>query len=144
MYARILLALACLIPLATPASNAPRPTRHELPNGDCLRTDRINDWNVIDMRTVTVRNGPHHFLVRTTVDCPRMDLGGSIHFRSSESDKAMGGMRICGGLNEQIARRSDPPCRIQSVQVIDKAQYDALSRKARRHGVIGGPGGGRP
>jgi hypothetical protein len=143
MNLRYLLAASLLVtaPVHAEGAGDPPQARKELPFADCMRTDRINEWNVIDNRTVTVRNGPNHFLIKTTVDCPRMDLGGGIHFRASESDKAIGSMRICGGINEQIVRRDDPPCQIQSVQTIDKAEFDKLAKKAKRHGSGAEPNG---
>lgn len=133
------LLLACAV--SAQAQNAPPGPRNELPFNDCMRTDRINEWAVVDARTVAVRNGPNHFVVKTSTDCPRMDLGGGIHFKSSNSDKAMGEMRICGGIDEKIVRRDDPPCQIQSVETIDKAQFDKLKKKAKRHGSGAEPNG---
>jgi uncharacterized protein DUF6491 len=144
MTPRYLLAAALLISCAANAGGTNPPPRHELPFGDCLRTDRINDWHMMDDRTVAVRNGPHYFVVRTTVNCPRMDLGGGIHFRTSQSVRAVGGMRICGGIGEEIVRRDDPPCQIQSVQIVDKAQYENLAKKAKRHGSGAEPNGSVP
>ena len=143
MNARYLLGASLLLAGAVHAqdSGSRSQARKERPFADCMRTDRINEWAVIDARTITVRNGPNHFLIKTTVDCPRVDLGGGIHFRASESDKAVGGMRICGGINEQIVRRDDPPCQIQSVQTIDKKTFDALDAKATRHGSGAEPNG---
>jgi hypothetical protein len=143
MNARYLFA-ACLLltgVVHADGSGAPPQARKELPFADCMRTDRINEWNLIDDRTVTVRNGPNHFLIKTTVDCPRMDLGGGIRFRTSESGKAVAPMRICGGINEQIVRRDDPPCQIQSVETIDKATFDSMTKKAKRHGSGAEPNG---
>jgi hypothetical protein len=143
MNARYLFAACLLLTGAVQAegSGAPPQARKELPFADCMRTDRINEWNVVDDRTITVRNGPNHFLIKTTVDCPRIDLGGGIRFRASESDKAVAPMRICGGINEQVVRRDDPPCQIQSVDTIDKATFDALTKKAKRHGSGAEPNG---
>jgi hypothetical protein len=126
------------------AQGAP-PARKELPHGECLRPDIINEWNIVDARTITVRNGPHHFVVRTTVACPRADLGGGLVFRPSRSDRYVGGGRICGGIDEQVVRRSDPPCTIESVRPISKAQFDALKKKANSSGVnaTGGRSRGR-
>ena len=69
MNVRYLLAASLLVTVGVHAegSGAPPQARKELPFADCLRTDRINEWNVIDDRTITVRNGPNHFLVKTTV-----------------------------------------------------------------------------
>lgn len=143
MNVRLLLVapLLCACALSVHAQSANPQARQELPFNDCLRTDRPMEWNVIDDRTVTVRNGPNHFIVKTKVDCPRMTLGGGLRFRDSQSTKALGGMRICGGINEEIVRRDDPPCTIQSVQTIDKATYDGLSTKATRHGSAAEPNG---
>ena len=147
MNVRILVAATFLLAgaaSAAPAADTPNPqARKELPYADCLQTDRINEWAVVDDQTLTVRNGPNYFVVKTTVACPRMSLGGGVHFRTSESDKAVGGMRICGGINEMIVRRDDPPCQIQSVQTIDKAQFKALGKKAKQHGAAG-PSGAVP
>ncbi|URL59674.1 hypothetical protein IM816_06150 [Luteibacter flocculans] len=141
MNVRYLLAASLLVTCAVQAQDARPQARQELPYADCLRTDQINEWNVIDDRTLTVRNGPNRFLVKTTVACPRMDLGGGVHFRASESDKAVGGMRICGGINEQIVRRDDPPCQIQSVEKIDEKTFDHLKKKAKRSGSGAEPNG---
>jgi hypothetical protein len=129
---------------AVQADNRSVQLRTELPYAKCLQTERINEWNVIDDRTVTVRNGPHRFVVKTTVACPRMDLGGGLNFRLSESDRAIGGQRICGGITEQIVRRADPPCPIQSVTPISKGAFDALTKKAKRRGSGAGPHGAVP
>jgi hypothetical protein len=135
MQIRPLIAAACLLGCsAASAAGAPPPARHELPVSDCLRTDRISNWAVVDQRTAIVSNGPNRYRVQTTADCPRMGLGGGIHFRASESDKAAAPMRLCGGINEQIVRRDDPPCQILSIEKIDKQTYDTLEKRAQeRH-----------
>lgn len=146
MNARVLLTLTFLVSCtaAAAADAPPSPARHELPYNDCLRTDRINEWSVVDDRTVTVRNGPNHFLVKTTVNCPRMTQGGGLRFRTSNSDRAMGGMRICGGINEKIMRRSEPACPVESIKPISKAAFVALEKKAKRHGSGAEPNGTAP
>lgn len=144
-------ALAGLDQAATPsgAAMAPSPdaarpqARKELPYADCIQTDRMNEWAVVDDQTLTVRNGPNHFVVKTTVACPRMSLGGAVHFRTSQSDRAIGGMRICGGISEYVVRRDDPPCTIQSVQPISKAEFKALGKQAKQRGAAG-PSGAVP
>lgn len=124
------------------AADSPAPQgRKELPVAECLRTDQISNWAMVDNRTVIVANGPNFYRVTTNVDCPRMDLGGGIHFRGAESIKAVAPMRICGSLNEQIVRRDDPPCQIQSVEKIDKATYQQLEKNAARKGSGAEPNG---
>lgn len=129
--------------MASPPDGARPQARKELPYADCIQTDRINEWAVVDDQTLTVRNGPNHFVVKTTVACPRMSLGGAVHFRTSQSDRAIGGMRICGGISEYVVRRDDPPCTIQSVQTISKAEFKALGKKAKQRGAAG-PSGAVP
>jgi hypothetical protein len=130
------LSAACLlfVSVAAQAAGAPPPERHELPVNDCMRTDRISNYTVVDARTVTVANGPNFFRITTDVDCPRMDLGGGVRFKSADNIKAIQPMAICGSINEKIIRRDDPPCTIQSVEKIDKATYEQLNRKHKTSG----------
>jgi hypothetical protein len=93
---------------------------------------------------VTVATGPDHFVIKTDVACPRMGLGGGVHFKTAESNRAIGGFRICGDVTEKIVRRDDAPCAIQSVAKIDKASYDAMSKKAKMGGSGAGTSGSKP
>jgi hypothetical protein len=137
--------LACLcVASGAEARHAPPPARHELHYNDCLQADRVNAWAVIDEHTVLVRNGPRHFAVNTGVACPRVDIGGGLRFRVSNSAKAIGGNRLCGGIGEQIVRRNDPPCQITSIRTIDKATYEALQKTAKRRGSVAEPNGAVP
>lgn len=112
---------------------------------DCMRTDRITDWKVVDDQTLIVATGPDHFLVKTDVACPRMGLGGGVRFKTAESNKAIGGFRICGTPTEKVERlRNDPPCSIQSVSKIDKDTYTTMSKKAKLSGSGAGTSGSRP
>lgn len=141
MNARYLSA-ACLllVSVAANAAGAAPQARQELPVSECMRTDRISNYTVVDARTVTVANGPNFFKITTNVDCPRMDLGGGVRFKSSDSIKAVQPMAICGSINEKIVRRDEPPCTIQSVEKIDKATYEQLnkSHKTSGPGMSGG------
>ncbi|HEY4292146.1 DUF6491 family protein [Luteibacter sp.] len=142
MNVRYLLAASLLITCAAVQAQDTSPqARNELPVNDCMRTDRISNWAMVDNRTVVVANGPNFFKVTTTVDCPRMDLGGGIRFRAAENIKAVAPMRICGSINEQIVRRDDPPCQIGSVEKIDKATYKSLEKNARHKGSGAEPNG---
>jgi hypothetical protein len=115
-----------------------------MPYGECWQVDRINEWNVVNGTPVTVRNGANYFLVKTKVACPRMTLGGGLHFRTSQSDRAVGKMRICGGISEEIVRRDDPPCAIRSVSTIDNATFERLSKKSKQRRSGAGPHGAVP
>lgn len=141
MNVRYLLAASLLVTCAAvQAQDAPQ-ARNELPVNDCMRTDRISNWAMVDNRTVVVANGPNFYKVTTTADCPRMDLGGGIRFRAAENIKAVAPMRICGSINEQIVRRDDPPCQIGSVEKIDKETYKKLEKSAKHKGSGAEPNG---
>ena len=142
MNARYLLAATLIVTCAAvQAQDARAQTRQELPVNDCMRTDRISNWAMVDNRTVVVANGPNYFKITTNVDCPRMDLGGGIRFRGAENIKAVAPMRICGSINEQIVRRDDPPCQISTVEKIDKATYKKLEKNAKHKGSGAEPNG---
>jgi hypothetical protein len=144
MHRRALALAASFFISSVALAAAPQARQHELPYGECLQIDRINEYSVVNDTTVTVRNGPNHFLVKTKIACPRMTLGGGLHFRTSQSDRAVGGMRICGGINEEIVRRNDPPCAIQSVKTIDKQTFERLGKKSKQHGSGAEPNGAVP
>ncbi|MGN6482119.1 DUF6491 family protein [Luteibacter sp.] len=135
MHARYLTA-ACLliVSVAAQAAGAAPQERHELPVNDCMRTDRISNYTVVDARTVTVANGPNFFKITTDVDCPRMDLGGGVRFRAADNIQAVQPFAICGSITEKIVRRDDPPCQIQSVEKIDKATYQQLNKSHKTSG----------
>ncbi|WP_413623691.1 DUF6491 family protein [Luteibacter sp. Lutesp34] len=141
MNVRYLLAASLLFTCAVQAQDARPQARKELPVADCMRTDRISNWAMVDNRTVVVANGPNFFKITTTADCPRMDLGGGIRFRAAENIKAVAPMRICGSINEQIVRRDDPPCQIGTVEKIDKETYKSLEKNAQRKGSGAEPNG---
>lgn len=141
MNVRYLLAVSLLVTCAVQAQDARPLARKELPVADCMRTDRISNYAVVDDRTLVVANGPNYFKITTDVNCPRMDLGGGVRFRGAENIKAVAPMRICGSINEQIVRRDDPPCQINSVETIDKKTYQQLEKGAKHKGSGAGPSG---
>jgi hypothetical protein len=104
------------------------------PESDCIRIDRINDWAVVDDKTVVVRSGPLRYRVNTPSSCPRLGVGNSLRFRASESEKAVGPARICGEVGETVRARDQPPCAIQSVEKIDKSEYDRLYKASKNRG----------
>jgi hypothetical protein len=150
MKVRHLFVASLLITVAAHAAEqaptaGPVPASKPLEFNDCMRTDRITDWKVIDDQTIVVATGPDHFLVKTDVACPRMGLGGGVRFKTAESNKAIGGFRICGTPTEKVERiNNDPPCNIQSVSTIDKATYKTMSKKAKLSGSGAGTSGSKP
>lgn len=130
----ILFALALAATDAAAAVHAPAHTPIR-PISECLRIDRINEWYIVDDRTAIVRTGPKRYRVDLQSRCPRLGLGpaGRI-FRANPSNQTVGDSRICGEVGETVRSQHQPPCAIQSVRPIDKATFDRLSAKARRHG----------
>jgi hypothetical protein len=150
MKVRHLFAASLLFTVAAHAAEqtpvaGPTPAVKALEFNDCMRTDRITDWKVVDDRTLLVATGPDHFVVKTNVDCPRMGLGGGVRFQTAESNRAIGGFRICGTPTEKVERiNNDPPCSIESVQTLDKATYQSMSKNAKLSGSGAGTSGSKP
>jgi len=119
--------------LAAQATSAARtPLR---PQADCPRIDRINEWHVVDARTVTVRTGPHRYVMRLEANCPRLGVGNpGLLFRTSNANRVLGDSRICGDVGETVQARYQPPCAIASVREVDKAHFDKLTKQARHSG----------
>ena len=132
----VLLVLAAPLAWAGQTSAASGTTARERvsPIGKCMDPTRINEWHVLDARTLLVRNGPHRFLIRTQHACPRLGrYGGGLNFRPTP-DKQVTLMRICGDAGETVSSRDQPPCGIASVQRIDKARFDQLKAHSERAG----------
>ena len=133
--------------LAVAASAAPAQTKPKAPAyaplrpvADCLRTDRINEWHIVNTRTLTVRTGPDRYLVKLQVDCPRLSYGPPVLlFHSNSANQAVIPFSICGEAGESVRAHGQPPCPIQSVRKIDKAQFDKISAHARRNGSAADP-----
>lgn len=106
-----------------------------LPYAQCIQTDKINEWHVVDARTALVRTGPYRYVVHLKADCPRLGIGvPGFLLRASESGKSVGGGRICGDLGETVSARDQPPCAISSLEMVDKGQFEQMRSRAARHG----------
>ena len=130
------LALACTTGVVA-AQTAPNDLAYHpmRPVSSCLRTDRINEWHIVDARTAIVRTGPERFLVKLQSDCPRLGYPPKgLVFHSNPANQAVMPWRICGEAGETVRSRNQPPCAIQSVSRIDKAEFDRLRKRAVRHG----------
>lgn len=129
-----LLLLAVTSTSAAIAAGVP-PARKPLPYAQCIQTDKINEWHIVDSRTALVRTGPYRYVVRLQSDCPRLGVGlPGFRLRANESNKAVGSGRICGEVGETVSSRDQPPCAISSVELIEKARFDQLRKHAMRHG----------
>lgn len=123
-------AVAC-----TAAFAATPPPRTSLPYAQCIQTNKINEWYIVNARTALVRTGPYRYIVRTPHDCPRLGIGvPGFLLHASPSNQAVGGGRICGEVGETVAARDQPPCAIASVTVTDPASFERLRKHAARHG----------
>lgn len=111
------------------------PTHQPLPHAKCIQTDKINEWHIVDSRTALVRTGPYRYVVHLKAACPRLGVGlPGLRLRANESNKAVGGGRICGEMGETVSSRDQPPCAISSVELIDKSRFEQLRKHALRHG----------
>ncbi len=122
---------------AMPAQTKPKAPAYTplRPVADCLRTDRINEWHIVDSRTLAVRTGPDRYLVKLQVDCPRLRYGPpTLLFHSNPANQAVIPFSICGEAGETVRALHEPPCAIQSVRKIDQAEFDQLKAHARRSG----------
>jgi hypothetical protein len=116
----------------SPKTPAYTPLR---PVSDCLRTDRINEWHVVNPRTLTVANGPNRFLVKLQAACPQLSYGPpTLRFQGSKANQGTAPFSICGEAGESVRSTQPPPCPIQSVSRIDKATFDRLNAHAKRNG----------
>lgn len=130
-----LLAVACTAAAGTQAADRHAAYHPLRPFSSCLRTDRINEWHIVDARTAIVRTGPYRYLVKLQSACPRLGYPpAGLMFHSSRADQAIQPWTICGGVGETVSSRNQPPCAIQSLSLIDKAEFDRLRAKAIRHG----------
>jgi hypothetical protein len=112
------------------------PARKPLPHAQCIQTDKINEWYIVDARTALVRTGPYRYVVHLQADCPRLGIGvPGFLLRANESNKAAGGGRICGEVGETVSARDQPPCAISSITMVDKAGFDRMRKHAARHGT---------
>lgn len=124
-----------LLIAAAPAGARQAPPRQPLrPVSECLDATRINEWHIIDNTTLTVRTGPFRYLLKTQHKCPRLGRhGDGLSFRVSEA-KQVTLPRVCGDYGDEVYSRYQPPCAVESVRKIDKAQFDALTRRQMRGG----------
>jgi|KBSMisStandDraft_5_1062788.scaffolds.fasta_scaffold962605_1 hypothetical protein len=128
------------------AADTPKPLFKPLrPVSSCIRTDRIDEWHIVDARTAIVRTGPQRYVVKLQNDCPRLGIGRQgLIFRANEANQLNALGRICGEAGESVRSRDQPPCALHSVRIIDKPTFDKLSAKATRHGNGAEPNGNKP
>ncbi|MBD8899207.1 DUF6491 family protein [Rhodanobacter sp. DHG33] len=130
------LSLAAIAATASAQTKTQAPAYTPLrPVSDCLRTDRITEWHLVNSRTITVRNGPNRFLVKLQASCPQLSYGPpTLRFGSSKANQGTAPFSICGEAGESVRSTQPPSCPIQSVRPIDKATFDKISAHAKRNG----------
>lgn len=133
-----LLAAVVLAALPGMAASQTKPPAYKplRPVSECLRPDRINEWYVVDERTVIARTGPDRYLVKLQAKCPHLGIGQSLRFRANRSNQAAGMGALCGEAGETVASRDQPPCAVQSIAKIDKDQFDKLGNHSKQHGTL--------
>lgn len=137
---KIVISAALFFTLAAIAASAwaqSTPASGTLPYKDCIRTDQINEWHVVDPRTAIVRTGPYQrYLVKLKASCDKLGIGNpGLMFVPSQADKAISPVRICGGVGEKVRARNQPGCAIESVSLIDEATFDDYRSHAKHHSV---------
>lgn len=125
----LLIALATCVSALQAAETS--PPRRPLPMADCIKTNQINDWHIVDARTAIVRTGPKRYLVTLQNDCPNLSHPPGLIFRSSPAGISEG--RICGSVGETVHSQNQPACAIQSVSLIDKARFEQLTKDAKHY-----------
>jgi hypothetical protein len=124
-----------LLAVASSAAIANDAPGKALPYAQCIQTDKINEWHVVDARTALVRTGPYRYVVHLKADCPRLGIGmPGFLLEASASGKSVGGGRICGGVGERVSARDQPACAISSVEMVDKVKFEQMREHAARHG----------
>ncbi len=118
---------------AVQAGPSPPSSTSSLRAADCIQTDRINDWHIVNARSAIVRTGPKYYLVTLESECPQLSHPPGLIFRSSPNHEGMTQGRICGSIGETVHSRGQPPCAVESVRMIDKMRYDRLGEEARRY-----------
>lgn len=118
---------------ASTAQAAETPSHSPLPASECINTQQINEWHIVDARNAVVRTGPKHYLVTLQGACPQLRHPPGLIFRTSPSNAGTSQHRICGDIGETVHSRNQPPCAIQSVSKIDKARFDQLTVDAKRY-----------
>lgn len=131
MNARPLLSALLLAALALPAAashnrdTGPRPP--PLRGLECLDPDFARSFNTIDDQRLLVDAGRKRYVLQISGSCWNLDHTPVIEFRGDPISE-----RVCGNAFDAVlVRGGTHPCRIESMQLIDKATYKALLNEGR-------------
>ena len=107
---------------STLAISAPLSAQTE--KHECLDSNRIRNWIVIDDETLLLDAGPKKYRVSLQSSCFNLDTSPTLQF---EGDPSTG--RICSGTLDVI-RVQGEQCRISRIREIDKKSFnDAQNKK---------------
>lgn len=136
---------------AGPGSNG-SPLR---PTGECLVTQQVLDWGVVDQRRLVVKTlGSRYYDIQLSHRCPDLNRRPYLSFRDGLQSMPLGSGRglqpgvgadpvtsdgrICGDLGDAVVPRSgiriglDLPCDIANVRRIDQRAFDDVLGKDSR------------
>ena len=126
-------AFACVLVLGLAAtSSVAAPGTPYLRGAQCLDPDFARGWVELDDRTILVDAGRYRYQIEVAPACTSLSFNSLLVFRG---DPVSG--RVCGSVGDAILTR-DYPCKIESMQLISKAQYKqalddrAAERKRRK------------
>lgn len=151
----LLMVGATLMASAVPAIAAERTGAKPIrPVSQCLRTDRISDWKVIDDQRLLVKSlGNRYFDIQLANHCPRLTSSSYVGFRdgvqplmspSRPASSAPGQNptttdgRICGDIGDAVIPQagsidmSQPPCDIASIRPMDAESWKSAVKAGRR------------
>lgn len=119
---KILFAASCLAMALASGSSASEPAadRTLLRGSDCLAPGDVRNWTDIDDRTLLVDGGRLQYLVKVSGSCSAISYSPTLLFRGSPVSH-----RVCGGVGDVVIT-SDYRCNIQSMEVLDRKQYNEL------------------
>lgn len=126
------LALSPLLAAASPIEPAAGPI---LRGSQCLDPQWARGWILEDNQHILVDAGLRKYRIGFAASCRALNHSPFLGFRG---DPVSG--RVCGGASDALVTR-DYPCRIESMQLLSKAQYkEAVQARPdrRRHGITTG------
>jgi hypothetical protein len=132
-FAPLLLVAIGASAFAAAPAGPPRQDTRWLRGGQCLDPAYARGFVGLDHRRVLVDGGRNRYLIEVAQSCWNLDFASAIGFRG---DPVSG--KVCGGVLEAILVRGEPPCRIERMEVLSKAQYKAAldereeQRRAKR------------
>ncbi|MCB1561479.1 MAG: hypothetical protein KDI75_10375 [Xanthomonadales bacterium] len=156
MTSPLLPALVCLslslgaVPATATDRDASQPLR---PVSQCLRTNQVSDWKVINDRHLLVKAlGNRYYDIRLSNRCVRLTSSTYIGFRDGVQPLMVPGRpaghaagqnptttddRICGDIGDAVLPRNgasddaQPPCDIATIRRVDKETWKSAKKLSR-------------